>query len=142
MKLYHGTLKKNADEILRRGFEMNPSEDMFLGRGVYLAPTEKKARRYGDVVIEVTLPETRVCEFEPGFAIGVFRDWLEDEIRWREEEHMPIPSEEKLFKSYVDMADDMRDDALKDGCGVRTDGRQYVVYDSELLKKSKLRRLG
>lgn len=140
MKLYHGTTKKNAERILRDGFDIKPSKEMMIGLGVYLTSSKRKAKHYGDTVIEVVLPkDIKICEEDPGFSMGIFEDWKNIEMEWRESAKMPVPSDSKLYKDYIEFADDKRRTALKEGCRVQTDGVQYVVFDEKVLKRSRLK---
>jgi len=56
-KLYHGTSKNGAENILKNGFSQSESAEAVLGFGVYFKCNPVEALEYGDTIIEVTLPE-------------------------------------------------------------------------------------
>jgi hypothetical protein len=60
--MFHGTSASNATLIERNGFKV--SDDGMLGRGVYLSKDVKKARAYGDVVLQVSVRVGRVKKID------------------------------------------------------------------------------
>jgi len=51
--MYHGTTPENAALIMKEGFK--PSKDGMLGPGVYVSGEYEKAKRYGTVVLKLSV---------------------------------------------------------------------------------------
>jgi len=50
---YHGTSMQSAEAIKKKGFKPKIINGQYYGSGVYLAPTEGEAARYGDEVLPI-----------------------------------------------------------------------------------------
>ena len=64
--MYHATGNKAAGQIKKDGY-IKGSDGTFGGKVVYLVDSKKLAKRYGEVVIEVKVPKSKLVDSNPPF---------------------------------------------------------------------------
>jgi hypothetical protein len=62
MKIYHGTSKHNAENILKLGFNINLSDKQRWGKGIYFTDNFEFATAFGEEVIEVDIPKNEILD--------------------------------------------------------------------------------
>ncbi len=136
IKLYHGTGKVQALNIIKSGFVIpDISETWMLGRGAYFCFTpeaaEEFARQHKDgCILETVLiiREDKICQISECFAIGLCEHrWLDKEQDWSDYE--------ECLAEYVKLAKLVQADFLTSGYSLVRSNHHVVIVDEDLLKE-------
>ena len=109
IKVYHGTTEEAAERIAAEGFRLpRESGEWFEGRGVYFSSDPDRARVHGPVVLETEIDLDDFEELPMGYALGTFDQFYES----RQEFGL---TEEEAWKEYLEMAEELRLEAIAGG---------------------------
>lgn len=137
-KFYHGTSKERAGDILKNGFKLSDSQDMFYGKGLYLKDTLQGAKIYGDTILEVELKDIKSCPVSKMEGIGIFEQWAKIECDELDNDDCCLLND-KCFNRYVSFAEGERKRWLSEDCPIINDSTQLVIFDMQLVKELKPR---
>ena len=131
MEAYHGTSAESAKRIRKEGFRIDDSEEMFLGRGLYLAKSPLQAAEYGPVVLEVDLPESEICDDTNIAGIGTLEQFEEDMRHGMYLDEGQEASDVDTWELYKQIARERAEDAE---CPIIETETQFVVYDHDIAR--------
>jgi hypothetical protein len=105
---YHATSCENAQSILENGFELEYSDEMFFGLGIYLSYSKEDVMYYKErwdqiskgVILKVVIPsDVEWCRVNQIMGIGTFQQYLKD--RRRNQSHYLNQIEERFIEDRL-----------------------------------------